>query len=74
MNINEIENRIKKLPDHLIPEVVDYIEFLTNKYGEKASDKQEKQNKFKFDWEGGLSELKDQYTAVELQHKASEWR
>ena len=74
MNIDEIENIIKKLPDHLIPEVVDYIEFLTNKYGEKASGKQEKQNKFKFDWEGGLSELKDQYTAVELQHKASEWR
>ncbi len=74
MNIDEIENRIKKLPDHLIPEVVDYIDFLTNKYEKKASDKQEKQNKFKFDWEGGLSELKDQYTAVELQHKASEWR
>ena len=30
--------------------------------------------KFKLDWVGRLSELKDQYTSVELQHKASEWR
>ncbi|MBC8472565.1 MAG: DUF2281 domain-containing protein [Planctomycetes bacterium] len=74
MNINEIESRIKKLPDHLISEVLNYIEFLTNKCERKAMTKKEKQDKFKFDWEGGLSELKDQYTAVELQHKASEWR
>jgi len=26
---------------------------------------------FLFDWEGGLSELKDRYTSVELQHKTS---
>ncbi|KCZ71820.1 Protein of unknown function (DUF2281) [Candidatus Methanoperedens nitroreducens] len=30
--------------------------------------------KFRFDWEGGLSELKKKYTSVELQHKALEWR
>jgi hypothetical protein len=30
--------------------------------------------KFKFDWEGGLSEFVNRYTAVELQHKASDWR
>ena len=29
---------------------------------------------FRFDWEGGLSDLKEKYTSVELQHKASEWR
>lgn len=32
------------------------------------------QKRFKFDWEGGLSELKEKFTSVELQHKASEWR
>jgi len=26
------------------------------------------------EWEGGLAELKDRYTSVELQHKASDWR
>ena len=30
--------------------------------------------KFKFDWEGGLSEIKDKFTSIQLQHKALEWR
>ena len=29
---------------------------------------------YSFDWAGGLKELREQYTSVELQHKASEWR
>lgn len=29
---------------------------------------------FRFSWEGELSELKEEYTSVELQHKALEWR
>lgn len=33
-----------------------------------------KKSKFKFDWEGGLSNLKEKYTSVELQHKALECR
>ena len=28
----------------------------------------------KFDWAGGLKELRAQYTSVELQKKALEWR
>jgi len=28
MNINEIGNKIANLPEHLIPEVLDYIAFL----------------------------------------------
>ncbi len=30
--------------------------------------------KFKFDWEGGLSEIRDKFTSIQLQHKALEWR
>ncbi len=30
--------------------------------------------KFKFDWEGGLSEAKEKFTSIELQRKSSEWR
>jgi hypothetical protein len=29
---------------------------------------------FKFDWEGGLESLKEQFTAVELQHQINELR
>ncbi len=66
----EIETKIKELPDELKREVLDYIEFLTNKYKLKKKRKRS----FKFDWEGGLEELKDKFTSVELQHKSKEWR
>jgi hypothetical protein len=70
MNIEDIGIKINQLPDHIKPEVIDYIEFLLNKYGSKKV----KKSKFKFDWEGGLAKLKNKYTSVELQHKALEWR
>ncbi|MFZ5519105.1 MAG: DUF2281 domain-containing protein [Candidatus Zhuqueibacterota bacterium] len=70
MKVHEIENKIKKLPDYIIPEVNDFVDFLLAKYGAKKTDK----NNFKFDWEGGLAKLKNKYTSVELQHKALEWR
>ncbi len=64
-----IESKLEELPEDLKKEALDYIEFLLQKYGKRA-----KRGKFKFDWEGGLSELKEKYTSVELQHKALEWR
>jgi len=36
--------------------------------------KKPKAKKFTFNWEGGLSELKEEFTSVELQHKSLEWR
>ena len=47
-----------------------YIEFLKTKYSGEKKNKQQ----FRFDWENGLSELKNQYTSVELQHKANMMR
>jgi len=74
MDVHEIGSKLEKLPDHLIPEVLDYIEFLLNKYESKKIGKSDNKNRLKFDWEGGLSKLRDQYTSVELQHKALDWR
>jgi len=62
-------DRLIKLPDHVQQEAMDYIDFLLNKY-----EKTGKRAGFRFDWEGGLSDLKDTVTSVQLQHKASEWR
>lgn len=70
MKAHEIEAKIDKLPDHLIPEINDYIDFLLAKYGD---DEPEKGN-FKFDWEGGLSKLRNKYTSMELQKKSLGWR
>ncbi|MEW6685527.1 MAG: DUF2281 domain-containing protein [Candidatus Edwardsbacteria bacterium] len=66
----EIVVKMKKFPEDLRREVLDYVEFLLKKYQGKET----KARKFKFDWEGGLSELRDKFTSVELQHKALEWR
>ncbi len=70
MDENLIEKKIKELPENLRREVFDYIEFLLEKYkNEEINSKG-----FKFDWEGGLSEIREDFTSVELQHKALEWR
>ena len=66
----EIESKIQELPENLKKEVLDYIDFLYMKYKDKNS----KSKGFKFNWEGGLSEAKNEFTSVELQHKALEWR
>lgn len=70
MHEKEIELKIRELPEDLRREVLDYIEFLLKKY----RDKEIKVKRFKFDWEGGLSELREKFTSVELQHRALEWR
>lgn len=65
----ELEMKIQELSEDLRREVLDYVEFLLSKYKEREAKK-----KFEFDWEGGLSDLKEKFTSVELQHKALEWR
>jgi len=65
-----IEVKMRELPENLRREVVDYIEFLLKKYKSREA----KAKKLKFDWEGRLSDLKEKFTLVELQHKALEWR
>jgi len=61
-------SKIKDLPEELQKEIFDFIEFIIAKYEKK------KTKGFSFDWVGGLKDLKDKYTSVELQHKALEWR
>ena len=70
MDVKEIEMKMKELPEDLRREVLDYVEFLLNKY----KDTKIKAKGFKFDWEGGLSEIREKFTSVELQHRALEWR
>jgi hypothetical protein len=66
----EIELKIQDLPDDLKREVLHYIDFLLS----KRQDGKAAKKKFKFDWEGGLSDIKERLTSTELQHKALEWR
>jgi len=61
------------LPKKIQKQVFDYVEFLLVKY-KKENSNDSKDKKFKFDWENELSGLKDDYTSVELQHKANDLR
>ncbi|MDI6804286.1 MAG: DUF2281 domain-containing protein [Bacteroidota bacterium] len=61
--MNNIEQLIHELPPDLQDEALDFIRFLLNKYQNKTKKKPE------FLWEGALSDLRAQYTSVELQHE-----
>ena len=58
MDEKEIELKIKQFPDYLRKEVLDYMEFLLKKYSRQRN----KEKKFKFELEGGLSELRKKFT------------
>lgn len=68
MSAEAIRRKLDELPAELEKEVLNFIDFLLQKHRKKVD------KGFLFDWEGGLSELKNKYTSIELQHKASEWR
>ena len=70
MREKEVETKIQRLPEQARREVLDFAEFLILKYQKKEG----KKKRFKFDWEGGLSGIKERLTSVELQHKALGWR
>jgi len=70
MSVKEINKKIKKVPPHLVPKIMDFIDFLINKYSKSPKEKKP----FKFTWQGGLAEISKKYTSVELQHKAMDWR
>jgi hypothetical protein len=63
-----IGEMVKDLPLESQYEVEDFVRFLLEKQTRKP------RGKLKFDWEGALEDLRDQYSSVELQHQVSEWR
>jgi len=69
MDIHLIENKLDLLPEDSKREALDFIDFLIAKRKRKAVMQQ-----FDFTWEGGLANLKNMYSSVELQHKSTEWR
>ena len=63
-----LEELIKELPPDLRQEVYDFASFLMEKRA------QPKQKKLRMTWAGGLRGFRDQFTSLELQKKALEWR
>jgi hypothetical protein len=60
---------IIRLPDKLKEAEVEIIVLPVEK-----SKRKKRQNKLRQNWAGALKEYKDQYTSLELQKKALDWR
>jgi len=59
---------LDQLPPDLEQEVIDFAQFLLKKRKKKPG------KKLSQSWGGGLEEFRDQFTSLELQKKALEWR
>ena len=66
--MQSIDDLIKELPTELQQEVFDFVEFLLEKRARKQG------RKLRQDWAGALKDYREQYTSLELQEKALEWR
>lgn len=66
----DIETKAKELPEFLRKQVLDFMEILSKKHEVRGAATGE----FSFDWEGGLSDIKEKTCSVDLQHKSLEWR
>lgn len=59
---------VQELPPDIQAEVRDFIEFLLVKRNSKPA------RNLRQDWAGSLREARGQYTALDLQQKALDWR
>lgn len=66
--MKSIDERIKNLPPNLKQEVEEFVSSLLRKRRKKNG------KKLRQDWAGALKDYRDQYTSIELQKKALEWR
>lgn len=66
--IRSLEELFRQLPPEKRKEVRSYIEFLIHQQ-ENRSRRQPL-----FGWAGALTDLREQYSSVELQHQISDWR
>ena len=66
--MHSLDEMVKRLPAGLRAEVMDFVEFLL------ARESRKHRPKMTCDWAAGLEDLRAEYTSVELQHRASEWR
>jgi hypothetical protein len=64
--------KYETLPAVAQKQVEAFIEFLSQRTPVKPV--RATKRRFKFDWAGGLADLKRQFTAVELQHHLNELR
>ena len=67
--MSSLKDKINKLPPDLQKEVQDFVDFLLLK-----SRRQRKSTCLSQDWAGGLKDYRSQYSSLDLEKKALEWR
>jgi hypothetical protein len=72
MSIEAVITKFQMLPPTAQEEAAAFIDFLAER--SRPEKKRSPRPGFNFAWEGGLEELKEQFTAVELQHQINEIR
>jgi Protein of unknown function (DUF2281) len=63
-----LQEMVEELPPELRAEVRDFVEFLLSKRGQRPG------QTLRQNWAGALSEYRQQYTSLELQRLALDWR
>lgn len=63
-----LERKVNKLPEELQRQVADFVDFLLTKNNSQAQKRTPT-----LSWFGGLKELRNKYTALELQKKIIDW-
>ncbi len=63
-----LQEILQKLPPELQAEVRNFAEFLLER---KTS---QTRRPMRFEWEGALKEMRQQFTSVEIQHQIADWR
>lgn len=63
-----MDDLMKELPPELKKEVEDFAEFLLERRARRTG------GKLRQDWAGALRAYRDQYSSLDLQKKALEWR
>jgi hypothetical protein len=66
--MTSLEDRINELPPNLRRRVEVFVDSLL------AKQKGQESRPLKFEWSASLSDLKERYTSVELQHEIARWR
>jgi mRNA-degrading endonuclease RelE of RelBE toxin-antitoxin system len=66
--MERLEEMVKELPPGLQQEVGDFVQFLIERERRKTG------KKLRQDWAGALRGYRSQYSSLELQKKALEWR
>ena len=63
-----LEKKINQLPPEVLPELEEFVGVLLARNAAKQP------TKLRQNWAGALRDYRDQYTSLELQEKALQWR